>query len=59
MLIGPRAPSMLSATVAALRSAAGALKPGGRLLLESATVAESLLPEFRSELEYEAGDHAG
>jgi hypothetical protein len=50
---------MLSATVAALRSAAGALKPGGRLLLESATVAESLLPEFRSELEYEAGDHAG
>ena len=43
------------ATLAALRSAAGALKPGGRLLLESATVAESLLPEYRSELEYEAG----
>ena len=43
------------ATFAALRSAAGALKPGGRLLLESATVAESLLPEYRAELEYEVG----
>jgi SAM-dependent methyltransferase len=43
------------ATLAALRSAAGALQPGGRFVLESATVAESLLPEYRSELEYEAG----
>ena len=42
-------------TLEALRSAAGALKPGGRLLLESATVAESLLPGYRSELEHEAG----
>ena len=42
-------------TLEALRSAAGALKPGGRLLLESATVAESLLPGYRRELEYEAG----
>ena len=32
-----------------------ALRHGGRLVLESMTVAESLLPEFRSELEYEAG----
>ena len=42
-------------TLEALRSAARALKPGGRLLLESATVAESLLPGYRSELTYEAG----
>ena len=42
-------------TVAHLASTRRALRRGGRLVLESMTVAESLLPEFRSEIEYEAG----
>lgn len=42
-------------TLEALQSAARALKPSGRLLLESATVAESLLPGYHPELTYEAG----
>lgn len=44
-----------AATVAHLESARRALRDGGRLILESATVAESLLPGYRSELTYEAG----
>jgi SAM-dependent methyltransferase len=42
-------------TVEHLASTRRALRTGGRLLLESMTVAESLLPGFRPELEYEAG----
>jgi SAM-dependent methyltransferase len=42
-------------TVGHLASTRRALRRGGRLVLESMTVAESLLPGFRSELEYEAG----
>lgn len=42
-------------TVGHLASTRRALRHGGRLVLESMTVAESLLPEFRSEIEYEAG----
>ena len=42
-------------TLEHLTSARGALREGGRLVLESATVAESLLPSFRRELEHEAG----
>jgi SAM-dependent methyltransferase len=42
-------------TVEHVGSMRRALRHGGRLVLESMTVAESLLPEFRSELEYEAG----
>ncbi|HYN51097.1 MAG TPA: class I SAM-dependent methyltransferase [Thermoleophilaceae bacterium] len=42
-------------TVGHLASTRRALRRGGRLVLESMTVAESLLPEFRSEIEYEAG----
>ena len=42
-------------TVEHLASTRRSLRSGGKLLLESMTVAESLLPQFRSELEYEAG----
>ena len=42
-------------TVEHVGSMRRALRPGGRLVLESMTVAESLLPQFRAELEYEAG----
>lgn len=42
-------------SVGHLASTRRALRRGGRLVLESMTVAESLLPEFRSEIEYEAG----
>lgn len=42
-------------TIEHLASMRRALRTGGRLVLESMTVAESLLPEFRSELEYRAG----
>ena len=42
-------------TVGHLASTRRALRRGGRLVLESMTVAESLLPEFRSGIEYEAG----
>jgi hypothetical protein len=42
-------------TVEALRAAGRALRAGGKFVLESATVAESLLPDYRAELEYEAG----
>ena len=42
-------------TVGHLASTRRALRRGGRLVLESMTVAESLLPGFRSEIEYEAG----
>lgn len=42
-------------TVGHLASTRRALRRGGRLVLESMTVAESLLPEFRSEIEHEAG----
>lgn len=42
-------------TVEHLASAYRALRPGGSLLLESMTVAESLLPEFHAEIEHEAG----
>jgi SAM-dependent methyltransferase len=42
-------------TVEHLASTRSALRTGGKLVLESMTVAESLLPEFRAELEYEAG----
>jgi len=38
-----------------LSSTRGALRNGGRLVLESMTVAESLLPGFKSEIEHEAG----
>jgi SAM-dependent methyltransferase len=41
-------------TIEHLASMRRALRTGGRLVLESMTVAESLLPKFRSELEYEA-----
>lgn len=40
-------------TVEHLASTRRALRAGGRLVLESMTVAESLLPGFRAELEYE------
>jgi len=43
------------ATVAHLESARRALRAGGRLILESATVAESWLPRFTPEVDYEAG----
>ena len=42
-------------TVEHLASTRRALRSGGRLVLESMTVAESLLPGFRAELEYESG----
>jgi SAM-dependent methyltransferase len=42
-------------TVEHLGSTRRALRRGGRLVLESMTVAESLLPDFKPELEYEAG----
>jgi SAM-dependent methyltransferase len=42
-------------TIEHLASTRGALRTGGRLVLESMTVAESLLPGLRSELEYRAG----
>jgi SAM-dependent methyltransferase len=42
-------------TVEHLASARRALCDGGRLVLETMTAAESLLPAFRAEIEYEAG----
>jgi SAM-dependent methyltransferase len=42
-------------TVEHLASTRLALRSGGRLLLESMTVAESLLPEFNAVIEHEAG----
>jgi SAM-dependent methyltransferase len=42
-------------TVEHLAATRRALRPGGRLVLDSATVAESWLPRFRPELEHEAG----
>jgi SAM-dependent methyltransferase len=42
-------------TIEHLASTRRALRTGGRMVLESMTVAESLLPAFRPELEYEAG----
>jgi ubiquinone/menaquinone biosynthesis C-methylase UbiE len=41
---------------ATLAAAARVLKPGGRLLLESGWIAESILPSFRETLEMDAGD---
>lgn len=38
-----------------LEAASRVLKPGGRLLLESGWVAESILPSFRERIEMEAG----